>query len=302
MPHFPRSILLALCCSCSGGSVVAGEEATADPTSSSEFLRFLKRGDSGADLETAVTTYEDEQGRRVDLVAAVHIADTSYYELLNRLFKSYDAVLYELVVPKDHKGKTPDFSQRKEAPLRNESAVGLLQRSMKQILDLDFQLDAVDYTPRNFVHADLDIETFLEKQDEAGESLFTLMLGAMMQEFSRTSSNPEEAAATNLSMLLAVISSERSFALKYVLGEQFGEFERIAAGFGGKNGSVLLEGRNEAALAVLEDELAAGKKKLAIFYGAAHMPDLEAHLTGDLGFEKQREHWLQAWKIRRPGE
>ena len=36
----------------------------------------------------------------VDLVAAVHIAEKSYYEQLNREFEGYDAVLYELGGPR----------------------------------------------------------------------------------------------------------------------------------------------------------------------------------------------------------
>jgi hypothetical protein len=86
--------------------------------------------------------------------------------------------------------------------------------------------------------------------------------------------------------------------MKYVLGEQFGDLEKISAGFGGPEGSVLLEGRNEAAIAVLKERLEAGDRKLAIFYGAAHMPDLEKRLLDELGFEKVRTHWLEAWKIR----
>ena len=87
--------------------------------------------------------------------------------------------------------------------------------------------------------------------------------------------------------------------MKYVLGEQFTDLERMAAGFAGPNGSVLLEGRNQAALKVLDQQLDAGHKKVCIFYGAAHMPDLEDHLLQEFGFHRVRQHWLGAWSIRR---
>ena len=41
---------------------------------------------------------------------------------------------------------------------------------------MDFQLDDVDYQKKNFVHADLDAETFAKMQEEKGESIVGLML------------------------------------------------------------------------------------------------------------------------------
>jgi hypothetical protein len=291
--------LVADSCAQDTSAEARGEPATEDaPDAESGFLRFRELDARGANLETAIVKYEDGDARRVDLIAVVHIADTPYYELLNRLFRSYDGILYELVLPKALEGKAPDFSRRKEDPWQNESAIGMLQRSMKNLLDLDFQLDVIDYQAPNFVHADLDAETFAEKQEEAGESLLTLMLRAMMKEWAKGSDDPDASMADQMAMLLAALSSERAYAMKYVLGEQFGDLEKISAGFGGPEGSVLLEGRNEAAIAVLKERLEAGDRKLAIFYGAAHMPDLEKRLLDELGFEKVRTHWLEAWKIR----
>ena len=34
----------------------------------------------------------------------------------------------------------------------------------KRTLDLEFQLDAIDYEAKNFIHADLDAETFQQMQ------------------------------------------------------------------------------------------------------------------------------------------
>ena len=40
----------------------------------------------------------------VELIAAVHIADSVYYKRMEKLFAGYDSLLYELVKPK---GKKP---------------------------------------------------------------------------------------------------------------------------------------------------------------------------------------------------
>ena len=45
--------------------------------------------------------YENDQGVTVDLVAAIHIADKSFFRALDDSFSDYDAVLYELVASRD---------------------------------------------------------------------------------------------------------------------------------------------------------------------------------------------------------
>ena len=47
----------------------------------------------------------------------------------------------------------------------------MIQRMMKDMLGLDFQLDDIDYHADNFVHADLDAETFAKEEADHGESL-----------------------------------------------------------------------------------------------------------------------------------
>ncbi len=41
------------------------------------------------------------ESRRVDLIGAVHVAHKEYFQDLNRRFRSYDALLYELVADPD---------------------------------------------------------------------------------------------------------------------------------------------------------------------------------------------------------
>ena len=42
--------------------------------------------------------------------------------------------------------------------------------------------------------------------------------------------------------------------------------------------TVIIESRNERCLEVLQQQLAAGRKKLGIYYGAAHMEHIERRL------------------------
>ncbi len=67
----------------------------------------------------------------------------------------------------------------------------------------------------------------------------------------------------------------------------------------GPDGSTLIGQRNKKALSVLKRELVAGKKRIGIFYGAGHMPDMAARLKKDFGLEPDRSSikWLTAWDM-----
>jgi hypothetical protein len=60
----------------------------------------------------------------------------------------------------------------------------------------------------------------------------------------------------------------------------------------------LLDDRNERAMNVLQEQLDKGKTRIAFFWGAAHMPDLEKRLILGYGFERQSVRWRNAWDLR----
>jgi hypothetical protein len=255
----------------------------------SEFLRFVDDGRGGGKLEAAVATYRNAEGVTVHLVSAVHVAEPAYYRELNRAFGEYDAVLYEMIKPR---GAPPP---RSGAAAGGTVATG--QRMLKMLLELDFQLDAVDYTPRHFVHADLDTATFFRMQRERGESFATLMLSALLQELAR---GPDGRTAPEIGMgdvLLALQAPDRARQFKLMLARQFQDMDRLLAGVDGPNGSVLLTERNKRAIEVLERTMGQGRKNIAIFFGAAHMADIEQRLLALGGFEKVEKTWQVAWDM-----
>jgi hypothetical protein len=255
-----------------------------------KFLRFVDDGHSGGRLETAVVTYRNDAGATVRLVAAVHIGEKSYYEGLNDTFRGDDAVLYEMVKAKDAGVPKPDQPSK--------SGISQFQRFLKNSLDLDFQLDDIDYGRPNFVHADLDAETFEKMQEERGESMFTLMLKQMMNQMSKGSAMPDLNAddmADDLIKLLCRPDAERQ--VKLMLARHMQDVEQTAAGLDGPDGSVILTERNKAALKVLKTTLEEGKKHISIFYGAAHMPSMSETLRKDFGFRPVSVEWRMAWDL-----
>src|SRR3954447_9805234 len=244
----------------------AAEEKAADAKKEAKFLRFVDDNDGGGRLEAAIATYEKD-GVKVHLVSAVHVGEKKYYDDLSKTFKGYDSLLYEMVKPKD--APVPG------AGARSESMVSAFQRMLKEFLELEFQLDAVDYTAKNFVHADLDAETFEKMQAERGENIFVLMLRQILDEMSKPQ-QPQEIALPEL--LMAFLSPDSARHFKLILAKQFQDIDSKVSGLEGPDGSVLVTERNNAAIKVLKEQIAAGKKNLGIFYGAAHMSGISKKL------------------------
>lgn len=259
-----------------------------------EFLRYVD-DDVRPRLEVSIFTLKGADGFTVDLVSAVHIADESFYQDLNHRFEGYDAVLYEMVKPKDA-----------AAPVKGHksgSAVSGLQRGMKTMLGLTFQLDEVDYQKDNFVHADLDVDAFFKRQEERGESLMGLMMKAYMQQL--TGAEPPPSSTSTKPVKYKPITfgntvESRQYALKVVLGGMFGDLERQSLGLDGPDGSAILTDRNDAAIEVIRRVRKEGKKRIAVFYGAAHMPDMATQLVVHDGLKPTATDWLTAWDLTPP--
>lgn len=259
-----------------------------------KFMRFVDNGATGSRLETADVAYQNSNGTTVHLIAAVHIGEASYYEALNREFASYDAVLYEMVKPKDVGVPTPGE--------RSDNPISQVQRFMTDALNLTFQLDGIDYSAPNFVHADLDKETFERLQEERGETFQELLLKQVMKAMTQPApdqaDNTEADPNAQLHDLVKVLTrpdSERQ--IKLFVAKQLDQIEMSAAGLGGgADGSVIVTERDKKAMQVLSDTLAKGKKNIAIFYGAAHMPDMSDRLK-KLGFKPTSTDWHMAWDL-----
>jgi predicted regulator of Ras-like GTPase activity (Roadblock/LC7/MglB family) len=242
-------------------------------------------------METAIVRFApagDSRTPTVDLVAAVHIADAAYYKQLNREFQAYDAVLYELVAPEGKRPKPGDHP--------SDNPLSMIQNGMKDILDLEFQLNGIDYTRKNMVHADMSPDEFAKSMRQRGESAWTIfgrILGYALAKQNQTGGDVDGAE-----LLAAMFSKNRAMALKRLVAEQFQESEDALAALEGPKGSTLISGRNQVAIAVLRKEIAAGKIKIAIFYGAGHMPDFQKRLRDDFGMKPVSTRWLAAWNLK----
>jgi hypothetical protein len=269
----------------------AAAPAPASPRTTNSFVRFERTGTDRGRLLTAVRIYTNANHQSVALIAAIHVGDAAYYRKLQELFRGYEALLYEMI-----RDRGADATEK----IQSDHPVSQLQIGLKSALGLEFQLEALDYTPTNFVHADLDPDTFARLQGEKGESILGLMLRTMLEEEARQRSGRGQTLGP-IQLLFALASGDRAHALKLLLAQQMDQIEATLAGIdrgSDGQGSVLVSGRNEHAISVLREQLQRGKRRLGIFYGAGHMPDFDRRLRL-LGFEPASEQWLTAWDLRR---
>ena len=225
----------------------------------------------------------------IDLISAVHVADKSYYENLNELFKTYDVVLYELVAEEGTRVGDKNANQGK-------SLLSSVQQGMKEILGLSFQLEEVDYSPKNFVHADISPEEFKNSMDEKGESFVSMFMRMWLVGLQQQVTNPN--AVNNVQLMSAFFSSNRERDLKVIAAKQFMEMDPVMNALEGDNGSTIVTARNLKALKVLRQEIEKGHKTFAIFYGAAHMPEMEEVMMKEFKLKPDQVNWVDAWDLR----
>jgi len=251
-------------------------------------------------MDTAVLHFESKTGDKntvtVDLIGAVHIADAKYYKKLNQLFTEYDTVLFELVAEEGTR-LDPKVTTRSD---ENPGLLSGVQNGFADLLKLEHQLRHIDYTPKNMVHADMDPEVFLKRMFAEGE-MANIFVRAMEQSLKQAGTPSDKTAGRMFGSLLA--TRDKSLGLKRVFAaEMCQQIEDQLWIFEGDEGSTLIRERNACALAKLREAIDRGEKKIAIFYGAAHLYDFSEQLEKSFNMKPVKITWIKAWDMGENGE
>ena len=259
-----------------------------------DFMRVTKQEGKKipTSYDTAIVKFTDENNKiEVDLIGAVHIGDKEYYTELNEIFKRYDAVLYELVAEKDTKPADKINGEEK-------SILSSFQSGMGSALALDFQLNHIDYNVKNMVHADLNPTEFARRVSDRGD-LVQMFYRAMILGIKKSTGDAQkDDLKMQGRMIGAMLASDPALSLKRVLAEEMiNQLDDAGWVLGGEEGSAIITDRNAAALKVLRQEIKNGKKKIAIFYGAAHLPEFAGSLAKDFNMKHTGTDWVIAWDL-----
>ena len=241
-------------------------------------------------LQMSITRYVPAEGNRlleIDLVGAVHIGDPAYYADLNRRFEDYDVLLYELIAPTDAV-RSDRLNERKG--LLSKTQVG-----MTHLLDLSFQLDEIRYDAANFVHADLSPRELRESMEERGESLYVYFWRIFFATLDEYAKDP--LGLRDVELLSGMLSAGQDDTFKTMMAYEMTNLDAVQNMLGDDSDNAVIGARNQRAIDVLEREIGSGAKRIGIFYGVAHMPDLEERLLDQLDLTYDGTEWVDAWLL-----
>ncbi len=204
------------------------------------------------------------------------------------------------------------------------SDAGSLQKQLAESLGLTFQLDVIDYSKPTFVNSDLGVA-----------KLRQLMSGNTAAQVATTGNDTPARSAKKpkneletlinqlqggdpvvmmaMSLFKGVLTrSEKGRELvKWILGEALVNAESMMEELGNSTSEsfagtakmmrILIHDRNVVVMAdltrYLKDKPAL--TSIAVFYGAAHMKDLELQVTKELGYVVKTTDWLTAFAADR---
>ncbi len=270
-------------------------------------------------LQVPIISYSREAKNggidRVDFVGAIHLAEAEYYRALNKVFHSYDAVLYELVADREALPNQEVINAREKYPVGSNkieqdhpsNPVRLIQGTLAKILGLQFQLEGINYHARNFVHADLSPSELSAAMRSRGESVPSILLKLFKLQSSKSTEDKIKQPTTvkegfvaldsidPLKLLLIGPSPAEQRALRAYLAEGIISSEDLFRALQDDGGLALIDDRNAAIVKVMYEQFNRGHQDLAIFYGVGHLHDLHHRLTANEGFKIDTIKWLDAW-------
>ena len=259
--------------------------------SSTTFARIAEDDQNRAiALQLAVVTYvpNDERLRlSVDLIGAVHIGDPAYYAQLNELFESYDVLLYELVAA--------EGAMVAERVAKRRGFLSTAQVGLTKLLDLSFQLDEINYDRANFVHADLSPDELRQSMEARGESLYVYFWRLFYASLDDYAKDP--LGWNDMQKISRVLAAGQGDSFKTLIAYEMTDMDQIQDILGEDSGSAVIGARNQRVIDVLRREIELGAKRIGIFYGVAHMPDLEERLLDQVGLEQAETIWVDAWRL-----
>lgn len=280
----------------------AGSVLTPEESLFPELVVMLHTDESGKEcLKTPVARYKDEQGRIVDLVGAVHLADARYYRALNRSFARYDKVLYEMVDGEDlpeitrisrriENGTATEEDYQRYYAYQNSrqtsvssNVLGSFYIYMAGKMDLSLQAEVIDYGRTNLVYADMSSAEFSAAMEERGESWFTLVMDSLRE--------GNTAGSDNMLFMTSPTELRRTVCR---------QLAATAAGSRSEHRAIIIS-RNERCMQVLDQVLANTEepaRRIAIFYGAMHLRDMHHRLL-ERGFTLIGVQWVSAIRVER---
>ncbi|MCW1886595.1 hypothetical protein OKA04_17790 [Luteolibacter flavescens] len=238
-------------------------------------------------IQTASDTFEMQTGSRVfqragspdiDLVGVVHVAEKDYYRRIQERLGRADLVLYEGITDKD--GGAPEMAVEKTAYGRLASSLGLV-----------VQKPGIDYSPKSFRRCDLTIgemKALLDRDVARGGSDATAARKAHKELANVGTALRGRSWTLNAALGIVRLSPTLQAHMRLMLAG-VGSGANEGKGMSKRFQRLIQEDRNQHVIAELQKVIRKepGHRRVAVFYGAAHMPDFERRLRA-MGYQPKR--------------
>lgn len=300
---------------CSAPERTQARDVAATSLAPEPYVRIENTDSNLVQLQIAVRKFISprQQGPVLWLAGVSHLGESNYYAALQKHLDAQTLVLFEGVGGPSDEGPARTAgaaaSPAAAAPAETSDAgnrASSLQFSLAAALGLEFQLEAIDYRRPNFRHCDLSVgqirDLIAEQPRVAGqpgagqsfEGLLKMMEGgswldSLLQIGLRfISANPKIQGLAKLALIdtIAEIQGDPS-----KLEGLPPETKQLL--------DVLLQKRNQNIVVNLKRELKVLQRRdaVAVFYGTAHMPDLEQRIRQEFRYVPAGQLWLTAFSV-----
>jgi hypothetical protein len=221
------------------------------------------------------------------LVGVAHIGTKEYYSQIQAVLDARSIVLFEGVRPKTGKPVPPKNDPKASKPI---------YQILGDAVGLDFQLTDINYQHPNWINSDLSMEELERLNRKGGKGKPTGFDNVQKM------LDPNSPQTKMLGQFFKTAPASVKEALKIFLVEKLAKVDTIlAATLDPTTLNVLLTARNQSILDTLEKVLEGPQptKSIAIFYGAAHLTEVQKAVMAKYGYRPQEQTWFTFAKADR---
>jgi hypothetical protein len=249
------------------------------------FIRTINRTDGVAITQTATFKLVAPNMPDLWLVGVAHIGSKQYYTDIQSILDAQDVVFYEGVRSKLKPSAIPKINPNGPKPI---------YQVLSDAIGLDFQLVDIHYDRPNWVNSDLTLEQLdaLNKKSGKGKSTAFDMIEQILDP------NSEQAKVTT--QMINSLPASAKDALKIFLIEKLVKIDSMLISITDRaTMDVVLTARNQSVEKVFDTALAGPghPKSVAVFYGAAHMPELRSAFAAKYGYKTAEQRWITMAKV-----
>jgi hypothetical protein len=130
---------------------------------------------------------------------------------------------------------------------------------------------------------------------ERGESLYVYfwrIFFAALDDYAR-----DPLGLKDMEVLTGAISAGQENSMKLLAAFEVANLKAAENMLGEDSENAVIGARNQRAIDVLQREIESGAKSIAIFYGVAHMSDMQDRLLDQVGLTYDSTDWVDAWQL-----